>query len=99
MAACPYMPRPDETDEGQFQHKGTRPTAPETCTAGFELPGCPNGGATSGLPQDSRRNCCNAEVGTYVPAGDIADRNSPYTGLLERNGVPLMAARRSTAAY
>jgi hypothetical protein len=26
MAACPYMPRPDETDEGQCQHRraGTR---------------------------------------------------------------------------
>jgi hypothetical protein len=72
MAACPYMPRPDETDEGQCQYRraGTRPTAPETCAAGFELPGCPNGGATSGLPQDSRRNCCNAEVGTYVPQPD-----------------------------
>jgi hypothetical protein len=74
MAACPYMPRPDETDEGQCQHRraGTRPTVPETCAAGFELPGCPNGGATSGLPQDSRRNCCNAEVGTYVPKNETA---------------------------
>src|SRR5262250_39785 len=60
------MPRPDETDEGQCQHRraGTLLTAPETCAAGFELPGCPNGGATSCLPQNSRRSArmCQQET-------------------------------------